>query len=67
MVLLNFRDCFPDKYLPVEDLWANPPAELYSAVKVSEIWTLYGEKPLENVKNPALGEIYGDKGNLLRP
>ena len=61
MVLLNFRDCFPDKYLPVEDLWANPPAELYSAVKASEIWTLYGEKPLENVSIPALGKIYGDK------
>lgn len=45
----------------VEDLWANPPAELYSAAKASAIWALYGEKPLENVSNPALGKIYGDK------
>ena len=40
---------------------ANPPAELYSAAKASAIWTLYGENPLENVSNPTLGEIYGDK------
>mgnify|MGYP004659461585 FL=1 len=45
----------------VEDLWANPSAELYSAARASDTWALYGEKPLENVSEPTLGEIYGDK------
>ena len=45
----------------VEDLWANPPAELYSATQASKTWALYGEKSLENVSAPALGETYGNK------
>ena len=45
----------------VEDLWANPPAELYSAAKASEIWELYGEKPLKAETDPEIGKIYGDK------
>lgn len=44
-----------------EDLWANPPAEIYSAAKASKIWELYGETPLEEIAKPELGRIYGDK------
>ena len=45
----------------VEDLWANPPAEFFSAAKASEIWSLYGEKELRTVPSPSLGKVYGDK------
>lgn len=44
----------------VEDLWANPPAELYSAEQASKIWELYGEKSLKTEKTE-LGVVYGDK------
>lgn len=44
----------------VEDLWANPPAELYSAEQASKIWELYGEKALETTQTE-LGTVYGDK------
>lgn len=45
----------------VEDLWANPPAEMCSAAKASEIWKLYGEQPLKEETDPEIGKIYGDK------
>lgn len=45
----------------IEDLWANPPAELYSAKKASEIWKLYGEKPLDTEGHTETGKIYGNK------
>ena len=45
----------------VEDLWANPPAEMYSAAKASKIWKLYGEQPLKAETDPEIGKIYGDK------
>lgn len=44
----------------VEDLWANPPAELYSAEQASRIWALYGEKALTTTETE-LGQVYGDK------
>lgn len=45
----------------IEDLWANPPAEFYSAAKASEIGALFGEKTLEYVEHPETNKIYGDK------
>lgn len=45
----------------IEDLWANPPAEFYSAAKSSEIGALFGEKTLEYVEHPETNKIYGDK------
>ena len=36
----------------IEDLWANPPAEFYSAAKASEIGALFGEKRLNTWNIP---------------